>query len=200
MPKRRRTRRRSRRSNFGQVTYSAVQKYAAGAGQINFTPKEMGFTDASMRAVTPIRARISISLTGEANIIASEPLYIKLYNFAIDADVVKIIGPFLVGVLPKTFHVRWPRTVPTQIGNIASRKLFSIYDMGTNSKLGMLVACTLVVREGPKIADATALDLLPVKMALLTLHPHQLSLPGTHTATSSIASFAALSDEEQPDE
>lgn len=159
---------RRRRRGPRTVTFVTVKQFASGAGQINLTPKDFAFGNTLERSITLRSVSITVSLTGDAGIVASEPLFFRLYNPAIDGDVVKVYGPFIVGVLPKTFFLRYPKMPPTLIGNNATRKLVSAYDLGTNSKLGMLVAAKIHLIEGPPVStNSLTLDALPEKFELL---------------------------------
>lgn len=162
---RRRTKGRAGRSPVTQYTYTGA--FAAGKGQINLTPSLFGMDPT--RSYTPVLAKIQLCLSGSVAVSAAEPIQIKAYNWSIQADIVKLQPPFLLGTIPKTVHVKFPPQTPTQFGTeaMANRKLLSIYDFGTDSKLGMQVAITIRVREGPNAPSSTSLDELPEKFALL---------------------------------
>lgn len=157
MPRRRKT---TRPTRLLSTSFTYEGRYAAGAGQINITPKQLGLDLG--RPYRPLRASVEVCLTGNAGIIAAEPVLIKAYNWAIDSDVVSIVGPRIVGVLPRRFNIRWPYTAPTQIGTDA-RKLLSIYDFGTDSKLGMQIIVRIWVHEGPNIPGMAYANDLPDK-------------------------------------
>lgn len=142
--------------------YTYMAPYSKGAGQINITPQLLKlYPD---RVYTPIRASVTIALIGSTKSL-SEPIYLSAYNWALSGDVIKRVGPVMVTTVPRTFHFRYPRQPPTQIGNAesASRKLLSIYDFGTASEAGMLVIVKVWVKSGQAISTQAVLDQLPEK-------------------------------------
>lgn len=149
-------------------------KYSSGAGQINITPVELNLP--LYRAVRPLMAKITMSLTGNIPAInVSEPILIKGYNCALQSDVVKVLGPYLVSTLPKTFTIHWPYCAPTQIAD-ATRKILSIYDFGTDSKLGLIVTVRIIFMQGPDIPGKTVhlVDDEPVIKMPVTHQPFEI--------------------------
>jgi len=129
------------------------------------TPKEFKIPDNS-RTIRPVKASIQLCLNGpNPAIVQAEAIIIKAFNFAIGGDVVRQIGPFLVGTIPKSFHIRWPYIPATQFGN-TDTKLLAIYDFGTDSKLGLRLCAKLWVEEGPNTPGAS-LHNLPIKEPIL---------------------------------
>lgn len=175
--RRRRNIHRRRRGHAQTISFSCVKRFASGAGQINLAPKDFNMCDAINRPLRPIKALIRVALVGDDKTSASaapqsEPIYISVYNPAINSDIVKRVGPYLVSTLSKKFHIKWPKqTEATQIGN-EPRKLISIYDLGTNSGYAMLVACTIWCSLGPSVSSA-GLENLPIKQEICSDFPLQ---------------------------
>lgn len=169
MPRRRQSARRRRPVQRPMTQFTYMGSFAAGKGQINISPTNLGMDPS--RSYQPCRAQIQICLSGAIAVCAAEPVMIKLYNWAVQSDVAKMTGPYLIGTLPRTINVRFPSQTPTQFGTAAmdTRKLMSFYDFGTDSKLGLQVVVRLWAFEGPNLPSGSAFEDLPEKLELLDL-------------------------------
>lgn len=165
---------RGRRNNLmvGALTrLTDAGNYAAGAGQINYTPTSFGMSEHAtyklVSATISICLRVKEATSGNALPPAtSEFVYINLNHPAMTSDVIRQYGPFLI-VTNKinTFRVRWPAHEPTKwsTDDLKKRTLLSIYDFGVNSSFGMGVVVHLNAVVGHNVGNSVTLAGLPVK-------------------------------------
>ncbi len=173
------------------------ESYASGKGQINIVGAQLGLL--KNRIYRPISCTIHAALIPDkANpntITGSESLLLRAYNWAIDGDIVRESIPRLVTPAGVTISIRWPYIVPTEFSteDLNGRKLFSVFDFGINSGMGLYILYQFRIATGPSVTNQTKafdLDALPAKRALVQSPP---TSPFTQLDLASCSSSAPTS-------
>lgn len=188
MARRRGRNRRSRRGRRMQAkrwtdVYTYAGHYASGDGTITLVPKNFGFEKS--RTYVPIKCQLELSLRpdkDESVIISNEFCMLHLFNWFIQGQVIKTLGPFTINQTTRRITMHWPRLIPTEFGDtdLTARKLFSVFDYGVNSKLGLAIVAKMYVREGPRIVEKLGERLLkdlPLKLPLTSCSEREPRLP-----------------------
>lgn len=175
MPRRRTKRNRIARRTTSVLMHNYHGAFSPGSGQINITSHLLGLLKTRALRVTHFSIQLALRIGEKPNSSgpAVENVLIKVYDPAFEvsgkqgANTIKTWGPFMIGIIPKTFRFKVPYHEPTEMGDEGrDRKILSVYDFGEATDYGLVVNVKVWVQYAANVSSGVLKESQVVKQPI----------------------------------